>query len=76
MTDKEFNEKVAYNQTTSSWVIDIIATIIWFPMIIVAIIRRLRYRRPRTIFYDVESTTDFTYNLEKQSDNIEDIKNE
>lgn len=76
MTDEEFNEKVAYNQTISSWVIDIIATIIWFPMIIVAIIRRLRYRRLRTIFYDAESTTDFTYNLEKPSDNIEDSNNE
>lgn len=55
MTDEEYNEKVAYNQSVSSWIIDIIATFIWFPMLILIIIRRLRYRTPRTIFYEVKS---------------------
>lgn len=58
MTDEEYNEKVAYNQTVSSWIIDIIATLIWFPMLIVIIIRRLRYRTPRTVFYEVKSIVD------------------
>ena len=55
MTDKEFNEKVAYNKTMFSWVVDIIITIIWFPIIIYIIIRRIRYNKPRTIFHEANT---------------------
>lgn len=46
MTQKEideFNEKVAYYESAGSWVVDIICAIIFFPTIILAIIRRLKY---------------------------------
>jgi|GEM_PF-2832875 len=39
----EFNEKVAYYESAGSWVVDIICAIIFFPTIILAIIRRLKY---------------------------------
>lgn len=40
---REHNEKVDYNRTTASWVIDIIACVIFFPYIIMVLYRRGRY---------------------------------
>lgn len=39
---REHNEKVDYNRTTASWVIDIITCIIFFPYIIMVLYRRGR----------------------------------
>lgn len=47
MTEKEiqeYNEKVEYNTTSASWIVDIIACIIFFPMIICIAYRRGKYR--------------------------------
>lgn len=46
MTTKEIeklNSEVEFNESTASWVIDIIATLIAWPMIILAIRRRAKY---------------------------------
>lgn len=48
MTQEEiddFNEKVAYYESAGSWVVDIICAIIFFPTIILAIIRRAKYSK-------------------------------
>ena len=39
----EFNSNVEFNQSAASWVMDIICSIIFWPMIIVAIRRRIKY---------------------------------
>lgn len=39
------NREVDYNKSISSWVIDIIACIIFFPMIIMVIYRRGKYNK-------------------------------
>lgn len=46
----EHNEKVDYNNTTSSWVIDIIACLIFFPYIIMVIYRRGKYNEKKELF--------------------------
>lgn len=46
MTTKKIekhNSEVEFNESTASWVIDIIATLIAWPMIILAIRRRAKY---------------------------------
>lgn len=40
---RKHNEKVDYNNTVSSWIIDIMACIIFFPIIIMIIYRRGKY---------------------------------
>lgn len=40
---QEFNNKVEYNESATSWMIDIVATLIAWPMIILAIRRREKY---------------------------------
>ncbi len=40
---QEFNNKVEYNESAASWMIDIVATLIAWPMIILAIRRRAKY---------------------------------
>lgn len=47
---REHNEKVDYNRTTASWVIDIIACIIFFPYIIMVLYRRGRYNEYKKDF--------------------------
>lgn len=42
---KEFNEKVDYNRSAFSWIVDIIACIIFFPYIIVVMYRRGKYSK-------------------------------
>lgn len=37
------NEKVDYNRSAMSWVVDIIASLIFFPMIVLVIYRRGKY---------------------------------
>ena len=47
MTPKEiaeFNSNVEFNQSIASWLMDIICCIIAWPMIILAIRRRMKYR--------------------------------
>lgn len=39
----EFNSNVEFNQSVASWVMDIICCIIAWPMIILAIRRRMKY---------------------------------
>lgn len=39
----EFNSNVDFNQSVASWVMDILCTIIAWPMIILAIRRRMKY---------------------------------
>lgn len=43
------NEKVDYNNSISSWIVDIIACIIFFPMIIYVIYRRGKYSEYKNI---------------------------
>lgn len=40
---REFNSKVDYNESLTSWVIDIISCIIAFPMIVFVVYRRGKY---------------------------------
>lgn len=40
---REFNAKVEYNESTTSWVADIITCIIAFPMIVLVLYRRGKY---------------------------------
>lgn len=40
---RKHNEKVDYNNTASSWIVDIIACLIFFPMIVMVIYRRGKY---------------------------------
>lgn len=40
---QEFNNKVEHNESAASWMIDIVATLIAWPMIILAIRRRVKY---------------------------------
>lgn len=40
----EFNSKVKFNESAASWVMDILCTIIAWPMIILAIRRRMKYK--------------------------------
>lgn len=37
------NENVDYNRTTWSWIVDIVACLIFFPMIVMVIYRRGKY---------------------------------
>lgn len=39
----EFNSNVEFNESVASWVLDILCTIIAWPMIILAIRRRMKY---------------------------------
>ena len=39
----EFNSNVEFNESAASWVMDILCTIIAWPMIILAIRRRMKY---------------------------------
>ncbi|MBQ6070727.1 MAG: hypothetical protein IJK85_03140 [Bacteroidales bacterium] len=40
----EFNSNVEFNESVASWVMDILSTIIAWPMIILAIRRRMKYK--------------------------------
>ena len=40
---KKHNDKVAYNKTVFSWIVDILACLIFFPYIIMVIYRRVKY---------------------------------
>lgn len=40
---RKFNSNVEYNESVASWIIDIIACIIAFPMIIMVLYRRGKY---------------------------------
>lgn len=40
----EFNSNVEFNESAASWVMDILCTIIAWPMIILAIRRRMKYK--------------------------------
>ena len=40
---REFNSSVEFNQSVSSWIMDIVCSIIFWPMIILAIRRRMKY---------------------------------
>ena len=40
---REFNSKVEYNESVASWLTDIVCAIIFWPMILVAIRRRMKY---------------------------------
>ena len=40
----EFNSNVEFNESVASWVMDILCTIIAWPMIILAIRRRMKYK--------------------------------
>lgn len=42
---EKFNGKVDFNQTAASWIMDIVCTIIAWPMIILAIHRRIKYSK-------------------------------
>ena len=39
----EFNSNVEYNESMASWITDIVCAIIAWPMILVAIRRRMKY---------------------------------
>ena len=39
----EFNSNVEYNESVTSWITDIVCAIIAWPMILVAIRRRMKY---------------------------------
>lgn len=39
----EFNSNVEYNESVTSWITDIVCSIIFWPMIIIAIRRRIKY---------------------------------
>lgn len=39
----EFNSNVEFNESVASWVMDILCTIIAWPMIILAVRRRMKY---------------------------------
>jgi len=40
---REFNSKVEYNESVTSWIVDIISCIIAFPMIVMVVYRRGKY---------------------------------
>lgn len=40
---REFNSNVEFNQSVSSWIMDIVCSILFWPMIILAIRRRMKY---------------------------------
>ena len=40
---EKFNTEVEYNESAASWIMDIVCTIIAWPMIILAIRRRAKY---------------------------------
>lgn len=40
---RKHNENVDFNRTTASWIADIVACIIFFPMIVMVIYRRGKY---------------------------------
>lgn len=48
----EFNSKVEYNESITSWIVDIISCIIAFPMIVMVVYRRGKYNQKIT---EVES---------------------
>ena len=50
----EFNSKVEFNESAASWVMDILCTIIAWPMIILAIRRRMKYKEKIEI--DIQET--------------------
>lgn len=47
---REHNEKVDYNRSTVSWIVDVIACLIFFPMIIMVVYRRGKYNKYKTDF--------------------------
>ena len=40
---REFNSNVEFNQSATSWIMDIVCSMIFWPMIILAIRRRMKY---------------------------------
>lgn len=50
----EFNSKVEFNESAASWVMDILCAIIAWPMIILAIRRRMKYKEKIEI--DIQET--------------------
>lgn len=47
---REHHENVDYNRSISSWIVDIIACLIFFPYIIMVIYRRGKYNEYREDF--------------------------
>ncbi len=47
---RKHNEKVDYNRSPASWIGDIIACIIFFPMIILVVYRRGKYNEYKEYF--------------------------
>lgn len=47
---REHNEEVDYNRSISSWIVDIIACLIFFPYIIMVIYRRGKYNEYKENF--------------------------
>lgn len=47
---RKHNEEVRYNQSLSSWITDIIACLIFFPMIIMVVYRRGKYKEYKKNF--------------------------
>jgi hypothetical protein len=47
---REHNEKVDFNKSAISWIIDIIACLIFFPMIILIVYRRGKYNKHKKNF--------------------------
>ncbi len=41
---EKFNANVEFNQSAASWIMDIVCTIIIWPMILLAIHRRIKYK--------------------------------
>lgn len=46
----EHNEKVDYNRSAASWIVDLIACLIFFPYIIMVIYRRGKYNEYKEVF--------------------------
>lgn len=49
---REFNSEVEYNESVTSWIVDIISCLIAFPMIVTVVYRRGKYNHKIS---DVES---------------------
>lgn len=47
---REHNEKVDYNRTVGSWVVDILACLVFFPVIVMVIYRRGKYNEYKEEF--------------------------
>ncbi len=51
---REHNRKVEYNTTTGSWIMDIIACMIFFPYLFLVLYRRGRYCRKIDLSQSIE----------------------